>query len=294
MRLLKLSCALKLLNINKSVQLGRMQGILVIVMVVGLSACSNKEKKAGQVLAKVNGEEITVLQVNNELMQVGVKADQQEAATKKLLEVLIDRQLIITEAKRNKIDRTPAVVQAIERAKDQIIAQAYLNSIVSKIDKSTLAEIDDYYKKHPEYFTQRKQFFMQQLVIATKDLGNDLKSYIDSDKSLEEVALWLGSNNLQYERGQLSRTSADLPDQMLMKLKELKKGELFIVNEGEKSSINSITDIKDSPVTSMNAARQIEQYLTNKKAKEVADAEISHLRSSAKIEYINSTTPSTP
>ncbi|MFZ5523285.1 MAG: EpsD family peptidyl-prolyl cis-trans isomerase [Pseudomonadota bacterium] len=269
-------------------------GVLLLVVAVGLSACGNKEKKAGQALVRVDGEEITVLQINDELKRAGVKADQQEVATKQLLEKLIDRQLVIAEATRNKIDRSPGVIQAIERAKAQIIAQAYLESITSKLAKPSMAEIDDYFQKHPEYFAQRKQFDMQQLVFATKDLSDELKSAIDSAKTLDEVASWLDRHNVGYARGQLSRSTTDLPELMVAKLKELKKGELFIVNEGENSMLNSIIDIKDSPVMAKNVAPQIAQYLSSLKAKEAAETEIKHLRSSAKIEYFNASAPPAP
>ena len=267
---------------------------LVLVAAAGLSACGSKEKKAGQALGRVNGEEITVLQLNDELKRAGAKADQQEAATKQLLESLIDRQLVAAEAMRNKIDRTPEVMQAIEHAKAQIITQAYLKSIVAKIAKPSTAEIDDYFQKHPEYFSQRKQFDIQQLAIATRDFSSELKSAVESAKTLDEVAAWLDKHNVRYARGQLTRSSADLPEQMVAKLKEMKRGQLFIVNEGENSMINSIVNIKDSPVSAKNAAPQIEQYLINRKTREAADAEIKHLRSSAKIEYLNAPAPAAP
>ena len=283
------------MKINMSLPLRHVLcGVLLLVAAVGLSACGNKEKKAGQALVRVNGEEITVLQINDELKRAGVKADQQEVATKQLLEKLIDRQLIIAEAMRNKIDRSPGVIQAIERAKAQIIAQAYLENITSKLAKPSMAEIDDYFQKHPEYFAQRKQFDMHQLIFATKDLSDELKTAIDSAKTLDEVATWLDGHNVRYARGQLSRSTTDLPELMVAKFKELKKGELFIVNEGENSMLNSITDIKDSPVTAKNAAPQIAQYLSNLKAKEAAESEIKHLRSSAKIEYLNASAPAAP
>ena len=268
--------------------------VLVLVTTVVFSACGSKEKKAGQALVRVDGAEITVLQINDELKHAGVKAEQQEAATKQLLEKLIDRQLILAEAFRNKIDRSPGVILAIERAKAQIIAQAYLESIVSKITKPSKVEIDQYFQKHPEYFTHRKQFDMQQLIVATKDFSDELKLAINSAKSLDEVAAWLDRHGVKYARGQLSRTTSDLPELMVAKLKGMKKGELFIVNEGENSMLNSITDIKDSPVTFENASSQIEQYLSNKKAREAAEEEIKHLRSSAKIEYLTASGPSAP
>jgi EpsD family peptidyl-prolyl cis-trans isomerase len=265
--------------------------VLAIGMAFGLSACGHKEQKSGQALVRVNGEEITVLQVNDELKRAGVRPEQQEIATKQLLESLIDRQLILGEAMRNEIDRTTGVVQAIERAKAQIIAQAYLKSLDSKITKPSAVEIDEFYQKHPEYFSQRKQFEVQQLVIATRDFSNDLRAVVDSAKSLDGIAAWMDSHNVRYVRGQLSRGTTDLPEQMVAKLKEMQKGQLFIVNEGENSMINLIANIKISPVSDKIAAPQIEQYLINKKTKEIAEAEITHLRAAAKIEYLGASAP---
>jgi len=266
-------------------------GVLMVVAVAGLAACGSKDKKAGQSLVKVNGEEITVLQLNDELRRAGVQAGQQEAASKQLIESLIDREVILDEAMRNKIDRSPEVMQAIERAKAQIIAQAYLQSVTSKVAKPSKAEIDDYFQKHPEFFTKRMEFDLQQLVIANKNFSDELKLFIDSAKSLDEVAEWMDRHGVPYARGQVIRSTADLPQPAVAKLLELPKGQLFIVGEGNNRMLNIITVIKDSPVTATNAAPQIEQFLTNKKMKEAVEVEIAHLRSLAKIEYLNASAP---
>ena len=280
------------INANKTASLkSLLLGTLILMTAVGLSACGNKEKKSGQTLVRVNGEEITMLQINDELKRAGVNAEQQEIATTQLLESLIDRQLIMAEAIRSKIDRTPEVVQAIERAKAQIIAQAYLQSIMGKISKPSSSEISDYFEKHPQYFSQRKQYDIQQLIIATKDLSTELKAAIDTAQSLESVVAWLDSHNVHYARGKVSRNTSDLPEAIVAKLNDMKKGQLFIVNEPGKSLLNSITDIKNSPVSAKDAEIQIEQYLINKRTKEAAEAEITHLRSSAKIEYLNASAP---
>ncbi|MEO8342710.1 MAG: EpsD family peptidyl-prolyl cis-trans isomerase [Gallionella sp.] len=265
-------------------------GVLMLVSVAALSACSNKEK-AGQALVRVNGEEITMLQVNEELKQAGIQAEQQEAASKQLLESLIDRQLILTEAATNKMDRTPDVMQAIERAKAQIITQAYLQDIISKIPKPSRTEISDYFQSHPEFFSKRKQFDLQQLVIANKDYNDALKLFISSAKSLDEVAAWMDKYSIPYTRGQATRTSADLPPQVVTKLLELSKGQLFLVEERDSKMLNMLIDFKDSPVTALNAAPQIEQFLINKKNKEAVEVEVAHLRSLAKIEYLNASAP---
>lgn len=266
-------------------------GVLLLVISVGIPACKSKEKKSGQALVRVNGEEITVLQINDELRRAGVKYDQQEYATGKFLQILIDRNLLSDEAMRNRIDRTPEVVQAIERAKSEIIAQAYLGSVMTKISKPSVAEIRDYFQTHPEYFSERKQLDMHQLVISEKDFNAELRLFIDSANSIDEVAEWLDSHNVKYARGQLSRSTSDMPEQMVATIKKMNKGQLFLIKERDNHLLNFIIDIKDSPVTFNNAALQIEQYLINKKSKDAVDAEIAHLRSLAKIEYLNASAP---
>lgn len=266
-------------------------GVLMLVTAAGLSACGSKDKKVGQSLVRVDGEEITVLQINDELKRAGVPAGQMEAASKQLLESLIDRQLILAEAMRNKIDRTPNVTQAIERAKAQIIAQAYLQSIATKVAKPSKVDIDDYFQKHPEIFTKRKEFDLKQLVITNKNYSDELKLFIDSSNSLDEVATWLDKHGVQYARGQITRSTADLPQQAVAQLMALPKGQLFIVGEGDNKVLNIIIASRDSPVSATNAAPQIEQFLINKMTKEAAEVEVAHLRSLAKIEYLNASVP---
>lgn len=260
---------------------------LVLLVVAGLSACGNKEKKPGQTLVSVNGEEITVLQLNEEMQRSNIQAAQQEVASKQLLESLIDRQLLLNEAVKDKLDRDPKVVQAIERAKALIIAQAYMQKKIGTVGRPEKNQVEEYFNKNPQFFAQRKQFDMRQLIIPTADMNDGLKAAMDSAKSLEDVAAWLDANKVKYARAQLSRTSADLAPELSGKLLAMPKGQLFIIREGDRTLLISLADIKDSPVTLAQAEPQIEQFLFNKKNKDAADAELARLRSTAKIDYMN-------
>lgn len=266
-------------------------GILVLLLVAALSACGNKERKAGQSLARVNGEDITFLQINDELNRAGIQPGQEEAARKQLLESLIDRQLILAEAMNNKIDRTPDVMQAIERSKAQIIAQAYLHNITARIVPPSKAEINEYFESHPEFFSKRKEFDLQQLIIADKNFSAELKAIIDSAKSLDEVAAWMDKHDVPYSRAKTTRTTVDVPSDIAGKLMVMPKGQLFLVEQSGNKILNALADIKDSSITALNAAPQIEQFLINKKNKDAVDVEIAHLRSLAKIEYFNASAP---
>lgn len=267
---------------------------LVLLTAAGLSACGGKEKKPGQALASVNGEEITVLQLNEEMQRANVQASQQDAASKQLLESLIDRQLLQNEAVKEKVDRDPKVVQAVERAKALIVAQAYMQKRIGTIARPTKDEVEDYFNKNPQFFSQRKQFDMRELVIASADMNDQLKAAMDSAKSLDDVATWLDANKVKYARTQLSRTSADLAPELSAKLLEMPKGQLFIIREGDRTLLISLADVRDNPASLAQAAPQIEQFLFNKKNKDMADAELKRLRTAAKIEYLNKNAPDKP
>jgi peptidyl-prolyl cis-trans isomerase C len=261
----------------------------LILVAATLGACGDKakEKKPGQALASVNGEEVTVLQLNEELQRAGVQAAQQDAASKQLLQVLIDRQLLQEAAARENLDRDPKVMQAIDRAKSLIVAQAYLQKRIGNVARPTSAEVEDYFNKHPEFFSNRKQFSMSELVISTNDLTPEVRSAADSAKSLEEVAVWLDAHKIKYGRSQISRSTADVPAQLSSRLLGMPKGQLFVVKEGPRAMFITVNEIKDAPVTLQVASSQIEQFLMNKKNKDLAAAELQRLRGGARIEYLN-------
>ncbi|MCS0589338.1 EpsD family peptidyl-prolyl cis-trans isomerase [Massilia norwichensis] len=262
----------------------------LILVAATLSACGDKatkEKKPGQALASVNGEEVTVLQLNEELQRAGVTAAQQDTASKQLLQVLIDRQLLQEAAAKENLDRDPKVMQAIDRAKSLIIAQAYLQKRVGNVTKPTSKEVEDYFNAHPEFFSNRKQFSMSEIVIGANDLTPEVRAAADSAKSLEEVAVWMDAHKIKYGRTQITRSTADVPPQLSSKLLGMPKGQLFVVKEGPRAMFISVNEVKDAPVTLAVAAPQIEQFLVNKKNKELASAELQRLRADAKIEYIN-------
>lgn len=260
---------------------------LAVIMLSTLAACGQKAQKSGQALVSVNGEEITSSQLSEELQRANVPAAQQQAASKQLLESLVDRQLLLNEAIKDKVDREPKVVQAIERAKAMIIAQSYLQKKVGMPTRPTKDEVQGYFDQHPELFTGRKQLDMRQLLVATADISPELKKTMDDAKSLDEVAAWMDQHKVKYARNEVARSSADLPPALASKLLSMPKGQLFVIREGDRSVLVTIASTKDTPVDLAVATPQIEQYLLNTRTKEAASAEVARLRSGAKIDYLN-------
>jgi EpsD family peptidyl-prolyl cis-trans isomerase len=269
----------------------RALGAALLMAGVALAGC-NKDKpageaKPGQSLASVNGEEITVLQLNEEMQRASVPAARQQVASKQLLQALIDRELLESEASKEKIDRDPKVMQAIERARSLIIAQAYMQKRVGDVGRPSQVEVEEYFNKHPQFFSKRRQFAMNQLVMPASAVTPELRAAADKAKSLDDVALFLDAKQIQYGRAQVTRSTADLKPEISSKLLSMPKGQLFFVQEGPRAMLIAIDEVREAPVSLAIAAPQITQYLTNLKNKELAQAEIQRLRATAKIEYLN-------
>jgi EpsD family peptidyl-prolyl cis-trans isomerase len=274
---------------SRRARAGRTSCAALIVAATLLSACGGKTRDAhpGQALASVNGAEITVLQLNEEMARAGVAANRQDAAGKQLLQALIDRQLLQEAAVKDNRDRDPRVMQAVERARALIVAQAYLQKHAGHGDKPSRAEVEAYYKEHPELFSARKQFGLNEIVVAASDLNAGLLDAAASPRSLDDVAAWLDAHRIRYDRSQVTRSTADVPPALAAKLLGSPAGQPFLMKDGTRALFVAVAETREAPVPLAAASDQIAQFLVGRKNKERAAAELQRLRSGARIEYLN-------
>jgi peptidyl-prolyl cis-trans isomerase C len=265
--------------------------VALLIAGVTLAGCSRDQPgepaKPGQALASVNGEEITVLQLNEEMQRAGVPAAQHERAGKQLLQALIDRTLLENEAAKHNIDRDPKVMQAIARARSLIIAQTYMQQRVGDAGRPSQSDVEDYFNKHPHFFAKRRQFAMDQLIMPASAVTPALRATFDRSTSLDDVVQFLDARQIGYGRAQVTRSTADLKPEVAAKLLSMPKGQLFFVQEGPRALLTALTEVRDAPVSLAIAAPQISQFLATRQNKALAQAEIARLRATAQIAYLN-------
>jgi EpsD family peptidyl-prolyl cis-trans isomerase len=264
---------------------------LVVICAFALVSCGSKsEKKTGQSVARVDGYELTVHQLNSELKSVPTDTSKGEAALKsEALDSLINRRLLIAEAERNKIDRDPEVMQVIERQKGEVLIQAMLQRKAAEIAKPSADEVQTYYRSNPALFANRKVYDMQQLVLPAASFTPKFNALVDAGKPLDELASWLASNNVQFNRASTSPSTADLPQQIVKNIDALGAGKPFIVKDPSRVTIASLHLRKETPVSEETARPQIEQFLMAQKMRDAMASEMKRLRTAAKIEYLDGT-----
>ena len=273
--------------------------MLALALVAGCG--KSDDKKATQVAAKVNSDEITVHQIDNVLARTpNITADNAPAAKKQILDRLVDQQLARQQAVAKKLDRNPAVVQALEAAKTEVLARAYLESIAAAQPKPTPEETKKYYGEHPELFAKRRVFNLEEIVAEAKeDVLAELQEQVKKARSMQEVGNWLQSKGIQFRANRGVRPAEQIALPLLPKLQSMKDGEMQLL--GPVNGLYEVVRVAESrsmPIDEKAATPFIQQFLLNQRAGEAAAKEMKEAKDKAKIEYMgeyaNAAAPAQP
>ncbi len=262
---------------------------LFAACIAALAGCGKDDKKAAsQVAARVNSEEITVHQVNDILARnPNVTPELAPRVKREIVNRLIDQQLAKQQAIQKKLDRSPDIMQAIEAAKSEILARAYLQEVAAAQEKPTPDEVRKYYAEHPELFAQRRLYVLEEIALAqTNSITPALRERVMKAKSMQEIAEWLKSREVQYAVNRGARAAEQLPLEMLPKLQTMKDGEIQVIEIGDRVTVVRVVATKAEPIDEANAAPRIQQFLFTRRSNEVIAKEMKRLKEHAKIEYL--------
>ena len=262
--------------------------LLVLLSPAFLAACNHK-KEGGetQVVAKVNGDEISIHQINYALSRMGnIPKSQENEVEKQILKGLVDQQLLVKMAVEKKLDRNPNVVQTIEASKRQILAQASLENMMQQLSSPTDTEIHDYYVKSPELFANHRIYKFAEISMASTTPVDKIKQLLSGTKSLEEFAGKLKSANIEFKASSTVKGAEELPTALLPKFSKMAKGEVAIIPAGDNISVLQLQDYKEQAVTEEQVKPVVGKFLLEQKRKALLEAEMKKLRDAAKIEYL--------
>jgi len=261
---------------------------LMLAVAVAAGCGKTEDKKAStQVAAKVNSDEITVYQINGILARENVNPEAAAQAKRQILERLIDQQLARQQAIEKKLDRSPNTVQALEAAKNDILARSYLEQISLAQPKPTTDEARKYYAEHPELFAQRRLFNLEEIAVQpVAGLGAQLKEQVSRARSLQEISEWLKSRQVKFAENRGVRAAEQIPLELLPKLQAMKSGEIQALEGGGGLYVVRVVTTVSSPVDEATAMPRIQQFLFNQRSAAAIASEMKQLREKAKIEYV--------
>lgn len=254
-----------------------------------LAGCGEKkDSAASQTAAKVNKDEVTVHQINFVLQQQrGLKPEQADAASRQILERLVDQQLALQKADDLKLDRDPRVVQQLEAARREIVARAYLEKVGEAAPKPTPEEIKKYYDDKPALFRERRVYSLQEISIeARPDQVNELREQLSGAKNINEFVEYLKAKEFRFAGNQAVRAAEQLPLNSLETFARMKDGQAVLVPTANGVQVIVLAGSRNQPVSEEQARPAIEQYLLNERKRKLVEDDVKALRAAAKIEYV--------
>ena len=252
-----------------------------------LAACTGHKKDATQSAARVDGTEITVHQINFRLQRErGLRPEQQEEAGRKILEQLIDEQLIVERAEKVKMDKEPAAQQALDASRREVLARAYVEQGAQGIAAPTDAAMHAYFDANDALFSHRRVFTLQEyLAKVPEDKIPALRALVDGGKSATDVEAWFKANNAPFRGQQSTHPAEQIPLNSLKPLAAVQDGRGLVASAGNQVHVTYVTASTQAPVTFDKARPAIGQFLSVEARRKGTEANLAALRSSAKIEY---------
>ncbi len=266
--------------------------LLMAALVVGCGdkkeGAATEEKAATQVAAKVDGTELTVHQVNYALQRIpNLDNEQTKAASLQVVRNLVNQEVIAQKALSDKMDRDPIVVQALDAARRQILAEAYMSKKLGTPAEPTDGEVTEYFNQHPELFSKRKIYRLQEISIkAPKDKHDAIRNQLGASKTMNDFAEWLKAENLPIKAAQGVKPAEQLPLEMLSQLAKMPDGQAMVVNSPDGLLVVVLADSQLQPVTLEQVKPAISGLLKKQAQQKAAKAELDALKAAAKIEYL--------
>ena len=265
--------------------------ILPSALVIALiAALATNDRGAGHepdaVAATVNGEKIGVRQIESLLAQPGAGAGDETQAAAQTLERIIDQELLAQEARKAGLERDPRVAQAIESARRQILAQAWLERASADGGRDLHEAVERFYRENPALFRQRRVYrVLEVAAVAPQEMVGEIRKAAAGAGNLYHVAAWLEARQVPFNVSTASRPAEQIPLHVLPRVAGMRVGQIAVFPTTRGASIVQLLRSSEMPLTERQAAPVIERYLLNRWRAEIAVAEVGRLRAGASIEY---------
>ena len=270
--------------------------IAATALTVALSACE-QPVSSPRVAATVGGEPISEVELNRAVSRLGsLSAAESAQARGKVLEALIDQNVVSNAAKSAGLDKDPEVALALQQAQRQVLVEAYMERLFKSVAKPADSEISDYYARHPELFAERRVYRIQEMELQMAPTRlPEVEARLRLSPNPADFAAWLRTQGIDGKAGVVVKPAEQIPSAILAQLKNMKDGQVTALATGPgQISVLQLQGSQTQPVTLDQAREAIEQVVLSEKRKSLMEAEIRKLRSSGSIEYASGFAPAKP
>ena len=254
---------------------------MALILIAG--GCT--KKVGGQVVAIVNGQEVTQQELNGELNGASIPptADKKQIMAQ-LLQRVIDRKLLVAKAKKEGLDQSPTYLAQVQRNQDAILVDLLAGKVGKGLPLPSASSADTFISQNVSLFGGRKRYQLDQLVFPTsKDPA--LMKKLSAAKSMADVEAALTSSGVQFQSGKNAIDTASLPPPVAAQIAALPAGEPFLVPQAGQIVASVIVSTESIPVSAEQARPVASQLLRRQALQKALSDQVAAERKAAKIEY---------
>jgi EpsD family peptidyl-prolyl cis-trans isomerase len=222
------------------------------LLVAGCGKKGGGELEKGQVVATVNGQDITVHELNAELQGAQIPAnispEQKKQLEQAALQQVVNRRILADVARERGLDKTPMYLLQERRADENILVQMLQRQMSGAIKQPTQTEIDTFVAQNPDLFAERKIFTIDQIQFEAPRDPAVLRKY-QPLKTMDEVEAMLKQDGLQYKRAPSKLDVATANPQLVEQVLKMPKDDIFLIPAGRVMVANKITNTEVQPLT---------------------------------------------
>lgn len=257
--------------------------VLAIAGVVVLGGCG--KKPGGQVVAVVNGEEITQQELRTEADGAQIPANQDvRQYGPAIVARLVDRNLLAGYARDQGLDRGPEYIARRRQLEQSLLATLAIRKIVGTPAKPSEAEIARYIAAQPTIFAGRETLALDQVRFPTPSDPRRVQA-LTKLGSIDAITAQLKADGITAARDKPTLDTASVAPSVARQIVVLKNGELFDFSINGTSFISTIVGrtAAAAPRSTWQAAAS--EAVRREKSDQLLKDAMAKLRTTAKVDY---------
>ena len=260
-----------------------------IAVSMTLGGCSQIKKlvsgkPSGQVVATVNGDEITSLELQQELGGFSSRDPKvMKQAQQQALQQIIMRHLLVQAAKAQKLDKSPEYTLQVLRGEQALLAQSFQRKLAASVAVPSRQEAETFINANPGRFAQRRVFAVDQLIAAPNKID---PTRFKALNTLEEVKALFDQEGVAYQENVTTLDTLTADPRMVEQVDRLPPGEVFVVPQRGALIFNRISQAKTVPFRGDAAVTYAINVLRNQKTQEAVRTRMQLMRKEAEPKIV--------
>jgi EpsD family peptidyl-prolyl cis-trans isomerase len=256
---------------------------LAAAAIAALAGCDNGPV-SGQVVAVVDGEEITIPELNAEARARGLVIGTDRAVRDRVLQDLIDRKLLVQAALDRQLDRTPDHLLAKRRSDEMLLASELIEALGRRGPGLTDQDIAKFVASRPYAFDRRALLSVDRIRVLAP-LAPALAQAVGAARSLDDAQSLLASKGIAAERRVEVWDSATLAPEMAGQLLAPARDATILLRLPDQTIVANVIEVVPQPTPAANRAQFARELMSGQRSQQLLLSVLQQEKSSAKIRY---------